>query len=97
MSSLVKNIKEAANRYENSKRSNQPVNEEANLNSYKKEENVPEKRNEESAQTQKQAGNAARGKSIAEKLGFINFNEEELDTPSFMRKDKNSDEKSTQP
>ena len=32
MSSLVKNIKEAANRYENSKRSNQPVNEEANLN-----------------------------------------------------------------
>ena len=34
--------------------------------------------------------------SIAEKLGFINFNEEELDTPSFMRKDKNLDENNIQ-
>ena len=58
------------------------------------------KRNDENTQsqnqTQKQAGNVARGKSIAEKLGFINFNEDELDTPSFMRKDKNSDENATQ-
>ena len=30
-----------------------------------------------------------RAKSIAEKLGFINFDEEELDTPSFLRKDDN--------
>ena len=30
-----------------------------------------------------------RAKSIAEKLGFINFDEEELDTPSFLRKEDN--------
>ena len=29
-----------------------------------------------------------RAKSIAEKLGFINFDEEELDTPTFLRKDE---------
>jgi len=29
----------------------------------------------------------SRGKSIAEKLGFINFDEEELDTPTYLRKD----------
>ncbi|MCO4792937.1 MAG: cell division protein FtsZ [Bacteriovoracaceae bacterium] len=31
---------------------------------------------------------ASRAKSIAEKLGFINFDEEELDTPSYLRKDE---------
>ena len=30
---------------------------------------------------------STRAKSIAEKLGFINFDEEELDTPTFLRKD----------
>lgn len=29
-----------------------------------------------------------RAKSIAEKLGFINFDEDELDTPSYLRKDE---------
>jgi cell division protein FtsZ len=31
---------------------------------------------------------SSRAKSIAEKLGFINFDEEELDTPTFLRKDE---------
>jgi hypothetical protein len=30
----------------------------------------------------------AKGKTIAEKLGFIKFNEEELDKPSYSRKDE---------
>ncbi len=30
----------------------------------------------------------SRAKSIAEKLGFINFDEEELDTPTFLRKEE---------
>ncbi|MBT5094185.1 MAG: cell division protein FtsZ, partial [Halobacteriovoraceae bacterium] len=34
-----------------------------------------------------------RAKSIAEKLGFINFDEEELDRPSFLRKDENAQER----
>lgn len=32
---------------------------------------------------------ATRAKSIAEKLGFINFDEDELDKPSFLRKEEN--------
>ncbi len=32
-------------------------------------------------------------KSIAEKLGFINFDEEELDTPTFLRKDEDKEGK----
>ncbi len=100
MSSLVKNIKEAANRYENSKKSKPVSTEESNTQNYESAADNSAPRNDENIQpqnqTQKQAGNVARGKSIAEKLGFINFNEDELDTPSFMRKDKNSDENATQ-
>lgn len=33
----------------------------------------------------------SRIKSIAEKLGFFNFDEDEFDTPSFMKKDRHSD------
>lgn len=40
----------------------------------------------------------SRAKSIAEKLGFINFDEEELDTPSYLRKEvTKTEEKSTNP
>jgi cell division protein FtsZ len=33
------------------------------------------------------AKEGSRAKSIAEKLGFMNFDDDEFDTPSFMRKD----------
>ena len=33
----------------------------------------------------------SRIKSIAEKLGFFNFDEDEFDTPSFMKKERNHD------
>jgi cell division protein FtsZ len=33
------------------------------------------------------AREGSRAKSIAEKLGFMNFDDDEFDTPSFMRKD----------
>lgn len=36
----------------------------------------------------KEASISNRGKSIAEKLGFINFDEEELDKPSYMRNEE---------
>ncbi|WP_127715346.1 cell division protein FtsZ [Halobacteriovorax sp. HLS] len=38
---------------------------------------------------QQESVSVNRAKSIAEKLGFINFDEDELDTPSFLRKDEN--------
>lgn len=37
-----------------------------------------------------------RAKSIAEKLGFINFDEDELDTPSFLRKDESGSQKNAE-
>lgn len=35
---------------------------------------------------------ATRAKSIAERLGFINFDEDELDTPSYLRKEETKEE-----
>ena len=32
---------------------------------------------------------STKAKSIAEKLGFMNFDDDEFDTPSYMRKDNN--------
>lgn len=69
-STLIRNIKEAASRYENAPAQNEPI----------KSENKP--RQTESFSTPKT-------KTIAEKLGFISFDEEELDTPSFLRKEEN--------
>ena len=37
------------------------------------------------------AAQANRAKSIAERLGFINFDEEELDTPSYLRKEESKE------
>ena len=39
-------------------------------------------------ETGMQETSTRKAKSIAEKLGFINFDEEELDTPTFLRKDE---------
>ncbi len=72
---LVKSIKEAANKYEMSKE-------------IKSEEPVPNTYRSSEESTPLEKMNTSRG--IAEKLGFINFNEEELDRPSFMRKDENN-------
>ena len=33
---------------------------------------------------------SSKAKSIAEKLGFMNFDDDEFDTPSYMRKDSHS-------
>jgi cell division protein FtsZ len=33
-----------------------------------------------------------RAKSIAEKLGFINFDEDEFDTPSYLRKEEKTEQ-----
>lgn len=41
----------------------------------------------EAARPAEQRDSSNRTRSIAEKLGFINFDEEELDTPSYLRKD----------
>lgn len=77
-SRLIQQIRDAANRYENTgtrpaattpgNQSTSPVSESG-------------------------VGNNTRAKSIAEKLGFINFDEDEFDTPSYLRKEEKSTER----
>ncbi len=93
-SKLVESIKEAASRYEASKGVStvekesvgiMPAYREMNPSaSTVSQGNLTGDNNRPSLKT-----NLSRAKSIAEKLGFINFDEEELDTPSFLRKDEN--------
>lgn len=70
-STLIRNIKEAASRYEQS-----------GAEAVEHRQAAPIRHNTDSFSTSKT-------KTIAEKLGFISFDEEELDTPSFLRKEDN--------
>lgn len=75
-SRLIQQIRDAANRYENTgarpattapgNQSSTPVSESG-------------------------VGSNTRAKSIAEKLGFINFDEDEFDTPSYLRKEEKAE------
>lgn len=77
-SRLIQQIRDAANRYENTgsrpaattpgNQSTSPVSESG-------------------------VGSNTRAKSIAEKLGFINFDEDEFDTPSYLRKEEKTTER----
>ena len=77
-SSLVKTIKEAASQYEQDKKGfqNERI---ISANLPKTKPILPE--------IKRSTSSAVKAKSIAEKLGFINFDEEELDTPTYLRRD----------
>ncbi|MBC7429481.1 MAG: hypothetical protein H7336_12760, partial [Bacteriovorax sp.] len=78
-SRLIQQIRDAANRYENTgARPGQPTGNVSPTNSSPVNE-----------------GQNGRAKSIAEKLGFINFDEDEFDTPSYLRKEDKSQEQRT--
>lgn len=47
--------------------------------------------NNTKVETEANPGNNTRAKSIAEKLGFINFDEDEFDTPSYLRKEEKTE------
>ena len=81
-SRLVDSIKEAATRYEQSKSGETVSVEEQATKSRSIRQN--------SIASNDLKGNQNRAKSIAEKLGFINFDEDELDTPTFLRKEDSS-------
>jgi cell division protein FtsZ len=51
-------------------------------------ENRNEERREERRDSWESSKTSSRAKSIAEKLGFINFDEDELDTPTYLRKEE---------
>lgn len=76
--SLAQSIKDAAHSYESNKTKEPELAE--SFRSPSKEEDA------------RIEHGASKAKSIAEKLGFMNFEDDEFDTPSFMRKDSNSDD-----
>lgn len=49
----------------------------------------------EVAEDRNRSKSVNKAKSIAEKLGFINFDEEELDTPSYLRREDNTERENT--
>ena len=75
-SRLIQQIRDAANRYENT--GSRPASSTPG--------NQPSTPVSESG-----VGNNTRAKSIAEKLGFINFDEDEFDTPSYLRKEEKTE------
>ena len=70
---LINSIKEAANRYKDSKSTSESV------------DTMRAARRSAPTETR---GSTTRAKSIAEKLGFINFDEEELDKPTYLRNEE---------
>ena len=80
--SLAQSIKEAANTYEHRK-NEEPAREEMHDSTRRFTTSQDEVRMESVG---------SKAKSIAEKLGFMNFDDDEFDTPSFMRKDSNGQE-----
>ena len=75
-SRLIQQIRDAANRYENTgsrPASSTPGNQTS------------------SPISESGVGNNTRAKSIAEKRGFINFDEDEFDTPSYLRKEEKTE------
>lgn len=73
---LSQSLKEAANRYEMKK------------NEDTIQAPTPLARPETVTINKEEAPKESRIKSIAEKLGFMNFDEDEFDTPSFLKKDR---------
>jgi cell division protein FtsZ len=72
-SRLIQSIRDAANRYEGSNRTNE--------------------RTEFNETFKEPVQTSTRAKSIAEKLGFINFDEDEFDTPSYLRKEEKTEQR----
>ncbi len=79
-SRLIQSIRDAASRYDAPTSTQQPVSAPA------------EKRAELNETFRDGMATNSRAKSIAEKLGFINFDDDEFDTPSFLRKEEKTAE-----
>ena len=87
VSPLVKSIQSAAQKYETEKES------------FEERGRVEERSATQVQQVepqQRQTSQSTRGRSIAEKLGFINFDEEELDRPTYLRNNEESNELNAQ-
>lgn len=83
-STLMQTIKEAASRYESAK-TQSGTSASAPAAAIPAARPIPVPQNRDVS--------AQRAKTIAEKLGFLSFDEEELDTPTFLRKEKDDERK----
>jgi cell division protein FtsZ len=83
-SRLIQSIRDAANKYENPAAGNkvQPG-------------NITTSTFGNRVQETSEGGLNSRAKSIAEKLGFVNFDEDEFDTPSYLKREEKPEPKST--
>ena len=77
-SRLIQQIRDAANRYENTGTQQRPQTQSTSSHSH----------SQTPVSESGVGGTNTRAKSIAEKLGFINFDEDEFDTPSYLRKEE---------
>ncbi len=84
-SNLMDSIRTAATQYSAS--NNEPSRDMTSMREERREDRREERRESSWDSSSK---TSSRAKSIAEKLGFINFDEEELDTPTFLRKEEES-------
>jgi cell division protein FtsZ len=84
-SSLLESIRNAASKYDSKK--------ESLLQSEEAEMNRPA--GATAAEPRRSMNASNRAKSIAERLGFISFEEDEFDSPSFLRRDEQSQRRST--
>jgi cell division protein FtsZ len=80
---LAQSLKDAANRYEAKK---VQIDEMHSKESYQAQSAAPQ-----ASVVKDEPVRETRVKSIAEKLGFMNFDEDEFDTPSFLKKERNQD------
>lgn len=86
---LAQSLKDAANRYENKKAALDEV--PVVTRHIAREEIRLEQTTSHFEVAKEEPVKDARVKSIAEKLGFMNFDEDEFDTPSFLKKDRSVD------
>lgn len=91
-SHLISSIKKAASEFETNVRPSAPVEKSipaASSESYDQEVTAQKRPPERPAMSQEEArkeNSPGRAKMIAEKLGFINFDEDEFDSPSYLKK-----------
>ena len=83
-STLMENIRNAATQYSETHgtESNQEL---SSQNTQRRDERRDARPSQNDRSSWESSKTTSRAKSIAEKLGFINFDEEELDTPTYLR------------
>lgn len=90
-SGLAESIKQAAHDYRNQREHQREEQQHSQANNTQEA-----KGNEHRDRESNVSRSSSRARSIAEKLGFINFDEDELDTPTYLRQEESSNKNTNQ-